>query len=94
MVRSTPIPLKHIEIADEFWAKYIELVREEVLPYQWEALNDRIPEAAKSHCIKNFEIAANRCQGEYYGMVFQDSDLYKWLESVAYSLETQPDAKL
>jgi hypothetical protein len=27
-------------------------------------------------------------------MAFQDSDLYKWLESVAYSLEAFPDAAL
>jgi len=86
-----PLPLKNVIIDDPFWGRYIKLVREKVIPYQWEVLNDRIPDAARSHCIKNFEIAAGRRDGEFYGMVFQDSDLYKWLESVAYSLETHPD---
>lgn len=33
-------------------------------------------------------------QGAYYGMVFQDSDVAKWLEGVAYSLSVKPDAEL
>ena len=94
MNRIQPLPLKNVQIGGSFWERYFKLVREKVLPYQWEALNDRIPDAAPSHCIKNFEIAAGRRQGEHYGMVFQDSDIYKWLESVAYSLETQPDPAL
>ena len=89
-----PLPLKNITIDDPFWGRVIGLVREKVIPYQWEVLNDRVPGAAKSHCVKNFEIAAGRRDGAFYGMVFQDSDLYKWLEAVAYSLETRPDPEL
>ena len=89
-----PLPLKNIAIDDPFWGRVMGLVREKVIPYQWEVLNDRVPGAAKSHCIKNFEIAAGRRDGDFYGMVFQDSDLYKWLEAVAYSLETRPDPEL
>ncbi|MCL1819571.1 MAG: glycoside hydrolase family 127 protein [Oscillospiraceae bacterium] len=88
------LPLKNITVDDPFWGRVINLVREKVIPYQWEVLNDRIPDAAKSHCIKNFEIAAGRRNGEFYGMVFQDSDLYKWLEAAAYSLDTRPDPEL
>lgn len=88
------LPLKDIIIDDAFWGRYMRIVREKVIPYQWKVLNDEIPDAAKSHCIKNFEIAAKRRDGEFYGMCFQDSDLYKWLESVAYSLSTQPDLTL
>ena len=32
-------------------------MRREVLPYQWEALNDRIPEAAPSYCMRDFKVA-------------------------------------
>lgn len=81
-------------IQDPFWSEYIRLVRKVVVPYQWEALNDRVPEAAPSHAITNFKIAAGEAQGEFYGMVFQDSDVAKWLEAVAYLLETQSDPDL
>lgn len=35
----------------------MELVRTEVIPYQWEALNDRVPGAEPSFCMKNFKLA-------------------------------------
>ena len=64
------------------------------IPYQWEAMNDRVPNAEPSHCIENYRIAAGQAQGSFYGEVFQDSDLAKWLEAVAYVLSFQPDPKL
>lgn len=54
---SRPLDLKQVRITDEFWSREQELVRREVIPYQWEALNDRIAEAAPSYCMRNFKIA-------------------------------------
>lgn len=54
---STPLSLKDLKITDSFWKKEMELVRKEVIPYQWEALNDRIPDAAPSYCMRNFKVA-------------------------------------
>ena len=85
---------KSVQVHDTFWRPYMELVRDQVIPYQWEALNDRIPDASPSHAIENFRIAAGEAHGDFHGMVFQDSDVAKWLEAVAYSLETDPDAQL
>jgi len=45
--------LKDIRIDDPFWNRYIALVKDTILPYQWDAMNDRIEGAAKSHCIEN-----------------------------------------
>jgi DUF1680 family protein len=91
---SNALFLRNVKINDAFWSKYVKLVREVMLPYQWDALNDKIEDAAPSHAIKNFKIAAGLEEGEFYGMVFQDSDVAKWLEAVAYSLETHPDSQL
>lgn len=95
-----------IKITAPFWQQYIKLVREEMLPFQWEVLNDRadikiekerdadfIP-SEKSHAIENFKIAAGLAQGHHYGMVFQDSDVYKWLEAAAYALHQHYDEDL
>lgn len=84
----------HIQLQDEFWSRFTELVRQTVIPYQWEALNDRIPDADPSYAIRNFRIAAGLEEGEFGGMVFQDSDVAKWLEAVGYSLATHPDPEL
>ena len=88
------IPLRNIIINDSFWSKYIRLVHDVVIPYQWEAINDRVENAEPSHAIKNFRIAAGLEDGEFYGFVFQDTDLAKWLEAVAYRLETHPSPEL
>ncbi|KDE48490.1 hypothetical protein DI44_09695 [Geobacillus sp. CAMR5420] len=53
-------------VKDRFWKRYIDVVRNEVVPYQWEALNDRILGAEPSHAIENFRIAAGESDGECY----------------------------
>lgn len=105
-MRKYELELKNIKITDEFWGKYIKLVKDEMIPYQWKVLNDEanikiererddknIP-AEKSHAIENFKIAAGLEAGHHYGYIFQDSDVYKWLEAVAYSLISYKDEKL
>ena len=91
--------VRKFDVSDGFWGRYEKLVRDVVLPYQENALHDRIEGAEKSHCIENFRMAADKlrtgkCDGEFYGMVFQDSDVAKWLEGAAYSLAQHPDAEL
>ena len=54
---SKPISLKRIQLDGGFWKPEMELVRKEVIPYQWETLNDRVPEAAPSYCMHNFKVA-------------------------------------
>jgi hypothetical protein len=72
-----------------FWGKYRDLAREKTIPYQWMALNDKISGAPQSHSLENFRIAAGRSTGHYDGMVFQDSDLYKWLEAAGHLLRDE-----
>lgn len=54
---STPLDLKQIQVTDAFWHREQELVRTEVIPYQWEALNDRVEGASPSYCMRNFKVA-------------------------------------
>jgi DUF1680 family protein len=91
---ATPLNLRDSKIGGAFWHGFMEKARTQVIPYQWKALNDEIPDAEPSRALRNFRIAAGREQGEYYGFVFQDSDVAKWLEAVAYSLMCHPDAEL
>ena len=93
-MRLNSLDLKNIHIQDPFWSKHVDLVRNAIIPYQWEAMNDRIPDAESSHCLENFKIAAGREKGEFYGAVFQDTDVAKWLEAVGFSLACYPDEAL
>ncbi|HZG87456.1 glycoside hydrolase family 127 protein [Paenibacillus sp.] len=86
--------LKQVSIEDPFWTPRVRNVTDTVVPYQWQALNDEIPGAEPSHTVENFRIAAGEAEGEYYGMVFQDSDLGKWLETVGFVLAGGRDPEL
>ena len=48
---NSSIPLKNIRITDGFWGKYIHLVKDVIIPYQWDILNDRLDDVETSHCI-------------------------------------------
>ena len=123
-VTGKEIGLKRIRIRDRFWEEAEELVRKEVIPYQWKLLNDQVEDASPSFCMRNFRIAGKiteekqradasveqleytyrgfevlpenmeMLKDEFYGFVFQDSDLYKWIEAAAYSLMSCPDQEL
>ena len=67
--------MSKVTITSSFWGRYRELVRSEMIPYQWNVLNDiagitiekerddaGIP-SEKSHAIENFKIAAGRASG-------------------------------
>ena len=91
--------LRKFHLNDKFLGAYEKLVVEQVIPYQEKALRDEIQDADKSHAVENFRQAAKvlaegKCEEEFYGMVFQDSDVAKWLEAVAYSLVNHPDEEL
>lgn len=55
---STPVDIRRVSITDPFWGTLQETVRREVIPYQWEALNDRVKGAEPSFCMHNFRAAA------------------------------------
>ena len=68
---SYPVSLRRMQITDKFWKNEMELVRTEVIPYQWNALNDKVEGAAPSYCMHNFKVAAEmnrqkRKQGAAY----------------------------
>ncbi len=70
---NTPLSLRNMQIKDPFWKGEMELVRTEVIPYQWNALNDRVEGAAPSFCMRNFKVAGklNRQRREQ-GEAFQE----------------------
>lgn len=55
-----PLLLKNIRLTDGFWKDKAELVRKEVIPYQWATISDQVEGAVKSYCIHNFRAAARR----------------------------------
>ena len=64
---NSSISLKQIHVTDNFWNKYVHLVKDVIIPYQWDILNDKLEDVETSHCIENFKIAAGEKEGEFQG---------------------------
>ncbi len=56
-IKIRQVNLKNIRVTDTLLRKEMELVRNTVIPYQWAALNDQIPDAQPSYCMHNFKVA-------------------------------------
>ena len=67
---SQPLSLKNVRITDPFWAREIGLIRQAVIPYQWEALHDRVPGAAPSWWAHNMRAAARAVAARKAGKPF------------------------
>ncbi len=93
--------LRNFKMSDGLFYRYANLLCDTVVPFQEAVLNDRQEGVEPSHAIENFRNAAKLHEtgkkpenGDFHGMVFQDSDVAKWIEAAAYSLVIKPDAEL
>jgi uncharacterized protein len=77
-----------VSITDNFWKPKIDKVATKTLPAcinQTEVVTPR---------IRNFEKVARKKGEKHEGVYYDDSDVYKALEAMAYSLKTHPDSAL
>ncbi len=81
---NSPLSLRDIQVTDSFWKNEMELVRTEVIPYQWAALNDQVEGAAPSYCMRNFRIAGrmNRERREQKGTFEEPKFTLRGFESL------------
>ena len=81
-------------LGNGFWSRRIRLVMDRMIPLQLSILKDQAEDTEPSHAIENFRIAAGLSEGAFHGMVFQDSDVGKWIEAASYSLRLRRDVAL
>lgn len=86
--KNEPVNFSQVKITDDFWLPRIDKHAEVTLPAcirQCEVETQR---------VKNFAIAGGMEQGEFKGLVYDDSDLYKMIEGCSYSLMNHPNPEL
>jgi uncharacterized protein len=81
-----PLPFGDAPITGGLWAQRQRVNRETTIPMGAAQL-----EAAGS--FENFKAAATRQRGDYHGPVFQDGEVYKWLEALAWEQARGEDAR-
>src|SRR5215207_7891257 len=86
-VRLRPLPLDAVDLADEFWEPRRRINREVTLPSQYRHLEE-------TGRVDNFRRASGKTGGEYQGIYFNDSDVYKWLEAASWALAEHTDPGL
>lgn len=85
--RLSEVPFNKVKIEDKFWAPRIKTHKEVTL----KACLDMCEKTGR---ISNFDKAAGKLDGEFIGIYFNDSDVYKVLEGAAYSIMNNPDQAL
>ena len=81
------IDFSHVKINDNFWSPRLSKHVSATLPVCIDQIENQTGR------IRNFENAA-KGEGEHSGIFFDDSDVYKALEGLAYSLINNPDPEL
>jgi DUF1680 family protein len=80
--------LTAVTLADDFWGPRRRLNHEVVLPAQYQQLEE-------TGRVDNLRRAGGLKTGiPFQGYYYNDSDVYKWLEAVAWTLAEGPDAEL
>ena len=74
--------LHKVRITDPLFSHYAATVAKKMIPVQWDILNGK--GSSRCFCIDNFRVAAGELEAPHRGVVFGDTDAYKWLEAVAY----------
>jgi DUF1680 family protein len=86
-MKMTPVPFTEVKLRDAFWAPRIETNRTTTIPHDFRMCE-------QTGRISNFEVAGGLKQGEFKGIHYDDSDIYKVIEGASYSLSTHPDPQL
>ena len=87
MKRITPVRFSDVRIDDSFWSPRLDRHKSATLPVCIDQIENQTGR------IRNFENAA-KGEGEHSGIYYDDSDVYKALEGMAYSLQIHPDPEL
>ena len=83
----TPVPFTKVKIIDNFWQPRLETNRKVTVPYTFQ-------KSVETGRIRNFAIAGGLEEGEFEGIFFNDSDVFKIIEGASYSLQVNPDPEL
>jgi len=87
LVSLTPIPFHQVQIDSDFWSPRVDTIRKNTTRYCLK----RCEETGR---IANFRRAGGLEEGGFQGIYFNDSDVYKVLEGVAYALQCGQDTDL
>ena len=82
------INFSKVTVDDAFWKPRMEKVAEITIPVCMDQTEIKTPR------IRNFEITAGLRKGDFEGIFYDDSDVFKALEAIAYSLKVKSNPEI
>ena len=82
-----PVSISKVRLEDSFFAPRLKMLGDVTLPTQYQIIEE-------TGRLSNFRRAAGKITGDFQGLFFNDSDVYKWIEAVAFYLAYSHDEKL
>lgn len=84
----SPVNFSKVKITDNFWKFRIDKVTDVTIPVCIDQTEFKTPR------IRNFEKVARKKGEKHEGIFYDDSDVYKAIEAIAYSLSNNPNPQL
>ena len=82
-----PVQFTDVIFTDRFWSPRLETNRKVTIPYDFKKCEE-------TGRIDNFAKAGGLMEGEFIGIRYNDSDVFKVIEGASYSLSIHPDPEL
>ena len=82
-----PVPFTSVQVNDDFWSPRIRTNQEVTVPYTFQ-------KSEETGRLRNFAIAGGMEEGEFEGIFFNDSDVFKIIEGASYTLQVKDDPEL
>lgn len=88
LLKNVPVDFSEVEVCDDFWRPRMLLHADVTIPFCLDQCS------VQTSRVRNFRIAAGMEEGEWKGLFYDDSDLYKMIEGAAYSLQNRSNPEL
>ncbi|MFZ0534309.1 MAG: beta-L-arabinofuranosidase domain-containing protein [Anaerolineales bacterium] len=85
--RLKPVSIGNVSLEGGFWQSRFRLNQDVTIPTQFQLLE-------KTGRLDNFRRVSSEINKPYQGYVFNDSDVYKWLEAASWTMIYQHDGNL
>ena len=86
------VNIRSVKITGGLLRERRKTVAEKTVPYIKRALNNEITGIDPSGAFENFRAAAGESRKPFFGLVSQDSDLFKWMEAASLALQFEEEA--
>lgn len=82
-----PVSMSDVKLTDNFWSPRLDTLVNVTLPTMFTLLEE-------TSRIDNFRVISGKVKGGFKGILFNDSDVYKWIEATAWALVNRRNDQL